>query len=89
MHKMEPRYFYSLIFLLFFPFQQVAGIPEEKLIEAHGSFASASCTLCGRRHDAARVKKAIVTGEVPIMCEGNRCKVIIYFVSGALYNINH
>lgn len=56
--------------------QQVAGIPEEKLVEAHGSFATASCTLCGMRHAAAMVKQAIVEGNVPIMCEAAKCKVI-------------
>lgn len=60
-------------------FQQVAGIPEEKLVEAHGSFATASCTLCGMKHKAAMVKQAIVEGNVPIMCEAPKCKVIFLF----------
>uniref|UniRef100_A0A0N7ZBS6 Deacetylase sirtuin-type domain-containing protein n=1 Tax=Scylla olivacea TaxID=85551 RepID=A0A0N7ZBS6_SCYOL len=59
--------------------ERLAGIPEEKLVEAHGSFATASCTLCGRRHDSGRVKKAIVEGDVPVMCEAAKCKVIVYF----------
>uniref|UniRef100_A0A0P4WAB1 NAD-dependent protein deacetylase n=1 Tax=Scylla olivacea TaxID=85551 RepID=A0A0P4WAB1_SCYOL len=54
--------------------ERLAGIPEEKLVEAHGSFATASCTLCGRRHDSGRVKKAIVEGDVPVMCEAAKCK---------------
>lgn len=54
--------------------ERLAGIPEDKLVEAHGSFATTSCTLCGRRHDAAKVKKAIVEGDVPIMCEAAKCK---------------
>ncbi|XP_050716093.1 NAD-dependent protein deacetylase sirtuin-3, mitochondrial-like isoform X3 [Eriocheir sinensis] len=55
--------------------ERLAGIPEEKLVEAHGSFATASCTLCGMRHEAAMVKQAIVEGNVPIMCEAAKCKV--------------
>lgn len=54
--------------------ERLAGIPEEKLVEAHGSFATASCTLCGMRHEAAMVKQAIVEGNVPIMCEAAKCK---------------
>ncbi|MPC35063.1 NAD-dependent protein deacetylase hst2-1 [Portunus trituberculatus] len=54
--------------------ERLAGIPEEKLVEAHGSFATASCTLCGRRHDADQVKRAIVEGAVPVLCEAAKCK---------------
>ena len=64
---------------LFSSVQQVAGIPEEKLVEAHGSFATASCTLCGRRHEAGVVKRAIMEGTVPILCEAAKCKVIVFF----------
>lgn len=58
----------------FFP-SPVAGVPDEKLMEAHGSFSTASCTLCGKRHDGDMVKEAIVTGKGPVLCESQKCKV--------------
>lgn len=36
-----------------------AGIPDSRLVEAHGSFASATCTVCGR---AAPVEGFWVSG---------------------------
>nr|XP_045594599.1 NAD-dependent protein deacetylase sirtuin-3-like isoform X1 [Procambarus clarkii] len=53
--------------------ERLAGIPDAKLMEAHGTFASASCTLCGKMHSADKVKKAIIEGDIP-MCEATKCK---------------
>jgi NAD-dependent SIR2 family protein deacetylase len=33
----------------------VAGVPPKKLVEAHGSFNTASCTRCGKVQDAKKV----------------------------------
>lgn len=38
---------------LFFP---VCGIPDEQLVEAHGSFSTASCHLCYTTYPAAEAK---------------------------------
>ncbi|CAL4113047.1 unnamed protein product, partial [Meganyctiphanes norvegica] len=54
--------------------ERLAGIPNEKLMEAHGTFSTASCTLCGTKHDAIKVKKALFTGEGIIKCESGKCK---------------
>lgn len=54
--------------------ERLAGVPDEKLMEAHGSFSTASCTLCGKRHDGDLVKEAIVTGKGPVLCESQKCK---------------
>ncbi|KAH3743084.1 NAD-dependent protein deacetylase sirtuin-2 [Pelomyxa schiedti] len=43
----------------------VAGIPSEKLIFAHGSFASSHCTGCHEPHDIAWVKEEIFADKVP------------------------
>lgn len=32
-------------------FYQVAGIPPEMLVEAHGTFATATCTICLRKYE--------------------------------------
>lgn len=29
----------------------VAGIPPERLVEAHGTFATATCTVCRRTYE--------------------------------------
>ncbi len=34
----------------------VAGVQAGKLVEAHGSFASASCIQCNTKHNAVEVK---------------------------------
>ncbi|KAK4295797.1 hypothetical protein Pmani_031668 [Petrolisthes manimaculis] len=54
--------------------ERLAGIPEDKVMEAHGTFTRASCTRCGRRHDGQRVKQAIVDGDVPVWCDEPKCK---------------
>ncbi|KAL7631199.1 UNVERIFIED_CONTAM: hypothetical protein RMT77_018499 [Armadillidium vulgare] len=54
--------------------ERVAGIPDFKLVESHGTFFSASCTLCGERHDANMVKDNIISGQTPIICQRNSCK---------------
>ncbi|XP_071548444.1 NAD-dependent protein deacetylase sirtuin-3-like isoform X2 [Panulirus ornatus] len=54
--------------------ERLAGIPDAKLMESHGTFASASCTLCYKMHDAKKVKQAILDGDIPVMCESNSCK---------------
>ncbi|KAK7085059.1 NAD-dependent protein deacetylase sirtuin-3, mitochondrial [Halocaridina rubra] len=53
--------------------ERMAGIPEEKLMEAHGTFARASCTLCGKMYTSEKVKTAVLEGEIP-KCEGKHCK---------------
>lgn len=37
-------------------FFAVCGIPDDKLVEAHGSFSTASCHLCYTSHPAAEAK---------------------------------
>ena len=34
----------------------MAGLPPEKLVEAHGTFASATCTICGSKKPDSEVK---------------------------------
>lgn len=37
-------------------FVPVAGVPPKKLVEAHGTFSTASCTRCGKIQDASKVQ---------------------------------
>ncbi|XP_023200205.1 NAD-dependent protein deacetylase sirtuin-3-like isoform X1 [Xiphophorus maculatus] len=45
--------------------ENVCGIPEDKLVEAHGSFATASCHLCYTPYPAEEAKVAIMTDNIP------------------------
>jgi NAD-dependent histone deacetylase SIR2 len=45
-----------------------AGIPAEKIIEAHGSFATQRCIQCKRSFDDAEMKKIVEEERIP------RCK---------------
>ncbi|KAL7402507.1 hypothetical protein ABVT39_015880 [Epinephelus coioides] len=46
--------------------EKLCGIPDEKLVEAHGSFATASCHLCYTAYPAEEAKHAIMNDNVPI-----------------------
>ncbi|XP_069084460.1 NAD-dependent protein deacetylase sirtuin-3, mitochondrial-like isoform X3 [Pleurodeles waltl] len=48
--------------------ERMAGIPSEKLVEAHGSFLTASCHLCYTPFPAKEAQESIVNGHIP------RCK---------------
>ena len=43
--------------------ERAAGVPEELLVEAHGSFATAKCTsiACGEQCDSKQVHSTITT----------------------------
>ncbi|XP_074533678.1 NAD-dependent protein deacetylase sirtuin-3, mitochondrial isoform X2 [Halichoeres trimaculatus] len=46
--------------------EKLCGIPDDKLVEAHGSFATASCHLCYTAYPAVDAKHAIMNDNVPI-----------------------
>ncbi|KAK0668548.1 NAD-dependent protein deacetylase hst2-1 [Cercophora samala] len=52
--------------------EREAGIPGEKIIEAHGSFASQRCIECKAEFDAAKMREFVSRGEVP-RCEEEGC----------------
>ena len=52
--------------------ERQAGIPPEKLVEAHGSFASQRCIDCKREVDDARMRTAVEAGQV-LYCEQEGC----------------
>ena len=62
--------------------EELAGVPEDKLVECHGHFRTASCIECHRAADGQTVKKTIVDqGEVPKCdkCGGNVKPDIVFF----------
>ncbi|KAI8374195.1 DHS-like NAD/FAD-binding domain-containing protein [Radiomyces spectabilis] len=44
--------------------ERLAGLDEDLIVEAHGSFATASCVECKNVADPAQVKKKVLKGEV-------------------------
>jgi len=51
-----------------------AGVSKEKLVEAHGSFASQSCIDCKTPFDAAEIRRLIQEEKIP-RC--NRCRGLV------------
>ncbi|KAM6926842.1 NAD-dependent protein deacetylase sirtuin-3 [Lycodopsis pacificus] len=45
--------------------EKLCGVPDDKLVEAHGSFATAACHLCYTAYPAEEAKHAIMNGNVP------------------------
>jgi len=45
--------------------ERAAGIPEEKLIEAHGTLLSASCMVCKAKYKHTDIKEEVMAGKVP------------------------
>jgi len=52
--------------------EREAGVPGDKIVEAHGSFATQRCIDCGLEYPEDRMKEAIAIKEVPY-CERTRC----------------
>lgn len=61
--------------------EKLCGIPDDKLVEAHGSFANAACHLCYTPYPAEEAKQAIMTGNVPIctFCAGAVKPNVVFF----------
>jgi len=57
--------------------ERLAGIPEDKLVEAHGSYGSASCTKCKKPFDQNECKERILGGDVPIYCNEENCNGLV------------
>lgn len=53
--------------------ERIAGVEDERLVEAHGSFATAKCLRCGKVYDKDDIKPQIMLGEV-VRCQGQGCK---------------
>jgi len=51
-----------------------AGVPAEKIVEAHGSFATQKCIDCHKPYDGTKMKEAIMNKQIP-RCE--RCKGLV------------
>jgi NAD-dependent histone deacetylase SIR2 len=56
--------------------EQLAGIREDKLVQCHGSFATASCMRCKLQVSGEEIREDILNGLVPkcVACEVEREK---------------
>ena len=45
--------------------ERLTGLPGDKIVEAHGSFAAAHCIDCGRVHTQAHVKSVVFADGIP------------------------
>ncbi|TTA54978.1 NAD-dependent protein deacetylase sirtuin-3, mitochondrial [Bagarius yarrelli] len=61
--------------------ERMAGIPAKKLVEAHGTFATATCTVCLREFPGEDLRSDIMDGTVPhcSQCKGVIKPDIVFF----------
>jgi NAD+-dependent protein deacetylase SIR2 len=57
--------------------ERLAGVQEEKLVQCHGSFATASCMRCRLQVTGDEIKEDVLRGEIPKcpVCEAEREQV--------------
>ncbi|RUS81993.1 hypothetical protein EGW08_010262, partial [Elysia chlorotica] len=56
--------------------ERLAGVPPDKLVEAHGTFVTASCVVCNEKHRGAEIKDAIFDDKLP-HCKKSGCYGIV------------
>ncbi|KAM4630161.1 NAD-dependent protein deacetylase sirtuin-3, mitochondrial isoform 2-T2 [Polymixia lowei] len=61
--------------------ERLAGIPPEMLVEAHGTFATATCTVCRRTYKGEDLRPEVMKGIVPkcATCKGIVKPDIVFF----------
>ncbi|XP_064019577.1 NAD-dependent protein deacetylase sirtuin-3, mitochondrial isoform X2 [Pogoniulus pusillus] len=61
--------------------ERVAGIPPDRLVEAHGTFATATCTVCRRQFPGEDFRGDVMADRVPrcAVCSGVVKPDIVFF----------
>eukprot|EP00940_MAST-03C_sp_MAST-3C-sp2_P001208 g1208.t1 len=60
--------------------ERVAGVPSDRIVEAHGSFATASCVECKKQYPIADMRKDIKASRIPkCSCGGVPKPDIVFF----------
>ncbi|KAM7164734.1 NAD-dependent protein deacetylase sirtuin-3, mitochondrial [Macrochelys suwanniensis] len=61
--------------------ERVAGIPLDKLVEAHGTFATATCTVCRRSYPGEDFRGDVMADKIPHcpVCSGLIKPDIVFF----------
>ncbi|XP_013410275.1 NAD-dependent protein deacetylase sirtuin-2-like isoform X2 [Lingula anatina] len=58
--------------------ERVAGVPEEKLVEAHGTFATSHCVDCRQKYSQEWIKEKIFAGKDSVpTCEKEDCNGLV------------
>ena len=45
--------------------QRVAGVPDDKIVEVHGSFQTSTCTGCRMAHSLDWMREKVKSGVIP------------------------
>ena len=56
--------------------ERLAGVPAEKLVEAHGTFFTAHCRKCKHEYSLDEIRAALETGEV-LHCRQSECDGVV------------
>ncbi|XP_062566122.1 uncharacterized protein LOC134228478 [Saccostrea cucullata] len=56
--------------------ERIAGLPPEKMVEAHGTFSEATCLICRQKHDKEEIKGAIFSDKIP-KCKKPGCMGVV------------
>ncbi|TBU62223.1 DHS-like NAD/FAD-binding domain-containing protein [Dichomitus squalens] len=56
--------------------ERQAGIPVDRLVEAHGSFASQHCIDCKKEYGSEKMREAVEKGEV-VRCDNDACAGLV------------
>ncbi|XP_060552811.1 uncharacterized protein LOC132714084 isoform X2 [Ruditapes philippinarum] len=56
--------------------ERLAGVPAEKMVEAHGTFATATCTICKHKMEGSEIKEKIFSDKLP-RCPTRGCIGIV------------
>ncbi|XP_014430615.2 NAD-dependent protein deacetylase sirtuin-3, mitochondrial isoform X1 [Pelodiscus sinensis] len=61
--------------------ERIAGIPPDKLVEAHGTFATATCTVCRRSYPGEDFRGDVMADKIPHcpVCTGLIKPDIVFF----------
>lgn len=61
--------------------ERIVGVPDEVIVEAHGSFADQHCIECGSQYEGIKLKGEILRGEIAhcYQCGGLIKPDIVFF----------
>ncbi|CAF1684207.1 unnamed protein product, partial [Adineta ricciae] len=57
--------------------ERMAGIPADKIVEAHGTFMTATCQRCGQKYASEDIRQRIFDDEIPRCTKSSRCTGVI------------
>jgi len=57
--------------------EKISGIPEDKLVECHGTFSTATCLRCNKKCSGSEIKDKILKGEIVRCHMTAKCKSVV------------